>query len=184
MAAHPPGATRKRAPLASYQPHHSLVMAAELPAVNTVESPAATRACVTRQPPRARRNSACALAQGCASSGRKEEGGKLAKELVSACVVICSGQCMSPRDWRVQKAPASFFRREWYLIREVGVVFRDACAVLLQLGVGRAQSGGIGRRGLRGACAEAVGGRPDSPLFGFAILRGSGSGGGSGGWSL
>lgn len=39
-------------------------------------------------------------------------------------------------------------------------------------------------RGLRGACAEAVGGRPDSPLFGFAILRGSGSGGGSGGWSL
>nr|KAF6462204.1 hypothetical protein HJG59_011262 [Molossus molossus] len=45
MAAHHPGATRKRAPLASYQHHHSLVMAAELPAVNNVKSPAATRAC-------------------------------------------------------------------------------------------------------------------------------------------
>lgn len=43
---------------------------------------------------------------------------------------------------------------------------------------------GVRGRGLRGACAEAVGGRPHSPLFGFAILRGSGSGGGSGGWSL
>lgn len=68
-------------------------------------------------------------------------------------------------------------------IREVGVASGDAWAVLLRLGVGRARARVRGRD-LRGACAEAVGGRPDSPLFGFAILLGSGSGGGSGGWSL
>lgn len=52
------------------------------------------------------------------------------------------------------------------------------------VGQSRSEAGGIRRRGRRDACAEAVGGRPDSPLFKFAILRGSGSGGGSGGWSL
>lgn len=71
----------------------------------------------------------------------------------------------------------------WEPIRKVGVAKAHACAVLLLRWWGVPKARGRGR-GLRGACAEAVGGRPDSPLFDFAILRGSGSGGGSGGWSL
>lgn len=65
----------------------------------------------------------------------------------------------------------------------MGVASGDACAVLLPRGRGKPR-GGVRGRSLGDACAETVGGRPDSPLFRFAILRGSGSGGGSGGWSL
>lgn len=116
-------------------------------------------------------------------SGHLERGGQLAKGLVSACVVLSSRQRFELKGLARLESACVFLPLGVESKREGGRGFRERLRVAPPKGWGDPRTG-VSGRGLRGACAEAVGGRPDSPLFGFAILLGSGSGGGSGGWSL
>lgn len=116
-------------------------------------------------------------------SGHLERGGQLAKGLVSACVVLSSRERFELNDLARLEGACVFLRLAVVSNQEGGRGCRERLRVAPPKGWGEPRTG-VSGRGLRGACAEAVGGRPDSPLFGFAILLGSGSGGGGGGWSL